>query len=93
LVGFFVAAWKVPRFWCRYACPTGAMMAIFQKYSLAGIKRDPVKCMKCPHCEVKCPMQINILDLPWEKFNDPECIMCMECVDACPHGSLSPKFP
>lgn len=93
LVGFFGAAWKVPRFWCRYACPTGALMAVFQKYSYAGIKRDPVKCTKCPHCEVKCPMQINILDLPWEKFNDPECIMCMECVDACPHGSLAPKFP
>ncbi len=93
LVGFFAAAWKVPRFWCRYACPTGALMSVFQKYSLAGIKRDPVKCTKCPHCEVKCPMQINILDLPWEKFNDPECIMCMECIDACPHGSLSPKFP
>jgi ferredoxin-type protein NapH len=93
LVAFFGAAWKVPRFWCRYVCPTGALMAVFQKYSYAGIKRDPVKCMKCPHCEVKCPMQINILDLPWEKFNDPECIMCMECVDACPHGSLSPKFP
>jgi len=93
LIGFFGAAWKVPRFWCRYVCPTGALMAIFQKYSYAGIKRDPVKCTKCPHCEVKCPMQINILDLPWEKFNDPECILCMECVDACPHGSLSPKFP
>jgi polyferredoxin len=93
LAGFFGAAWKVPRFWCRYACPTGALMAVFQKYSYAGIKRDPVKCTKCPHCEVKCPMQINILDLPWEKFNDPECIMCMECVDACPHGSLAMKFP
>ena len=93
LVGFFGAAWKVPRFWCRYICPTGALMAIFQRHSLAGVKRDPVKCTKCPHCEVKCPMQINILDLPWEKFNDPECIMCMECIDACPHGSLSPKFP
>ena len=93
LLGFFGAAWKVPRFWCRYVCPTGALMAIFQRYSLAGIKRDPVKCTKCPHCEVKCPMQINILDLSWEKFNDPECIMCMECIDACPHGSLSPKFP
>lgn len=93
LVGFFAAAWKIPRFWCRYICPTGALMAIFQKNSLVGIKRDPVKCTKCPHCEVRCPMQINILDLPWEKFNDPECIMCMECVDACPHGSLSPKFP
>jgi ferredoxin-type protein NapH len=93
LVGFFGAAWRVPRFWCRYACPTGALMAVFQKYSLVGMKRDPVKCTKCPHCEVRCPMQINILDLPWEKFNDPECILCMECVDACPHGSLSPKFP
>jgi polyferredoxin len=93
LVAFFGAAWRVPRFWCRYVCPTGALMAVFQTYSYAGIKRDPVKCMKCPHCEVRCPMQINILDLPWEKFNDPECIMCMECIDACPHGSLSPKFP
>ena len=93
LLGFFGAAWKVPRFWCRYVCPTGAMMAVFQKYSVAGLKRDPVKCTKCPHCEIKCPMQINILDLPWEKFNDPECIMCMECVDACPHGSLSLKAP
>ncbi|HXX72519.1 MAG TPA: 4Fe-4S binding protein [Candidatus Acidoferrales bacterium] len=93
LIGFFCAAWRVPRFWCRYVCPTGAMMAVFQKYSVAGLKRDPVKCTKCPHCEIKCPMQINILDLPWEKFNDPECIMCMECVDACPHGSLSIKAP
>ncbi len=93
LVGLFAAAWKIPRFWCRYACPTGALMAVFQKCSLTGMKRDPVKCMKCPHCEVKCPMQISILDLPWEKFNDPECILCMECVDACPHGSLSPRFP
>jgi len=93
LLGFFGAAWKVPRFWCRYICPTGAMMAVFQKYSLTGLKRDPVKCTKCPHCEIKCPMQINILDLPWEKFNDPECIMCMECIDACPHGSLSLKAP
>ncbi len=93
LVGFFGAAWKVPRFFCRYVCPTGALMAVFQKHSLVGIKRDPVKCTKCPHCEVKCPMQIKILDLPWEKFNDPECIMCMECIDACPHGSMNLKFP
>jgi len=93
LLGFFGAAWKVPRFFCRYICPTGALMAILQKYSFAGIKRDPVKCTKCPHCEIRCPMQINILDLSWEKFNDPECIMCMECIDACPHGSLGLKFP
>jgi polyferredoxin len=93
LAVFFYGAYKIPRFWCRYLCPMGAAMAVMQKNSYLGIARDPVKCSKCPHCEIACPMQIKILDLPWEKFNDPECIMCMECVDSCPHGSLKPKFP
>jgi len=90
---FFYGAYKVPRFWCRYLCPVGAKMAPFQKYSFLGMKRDPVKCSKCPHCEAACPMQIRILSLPWEKFNDPECILCGECADACVNNSLSYKFP
>lgn len=93
LVTFIYGAYKVPRFWCRYLCPVGAKMAPFQKFSFLGMKRDPVKCSKCPHCEVSCPMQIKILDLPWEKFNDPECVLCGECADACPQNSLSFKFP
>jgi polyferredoxin len=92
LVVFFYGAYKVPRFWCRYLCPVGAKMAPFQKYSFLGMKRDPVKCSKCPHCEAACPMQIRILTLPWEKFNDPECILCGECADACVNNSLSYKF-
>jgi polyferredoxin len=90
---FLYGSYKVPRFWCRYLCPVGAKMAPFQKYSFLGLKRDPVKCSKCPHCEAACPMQIRILSLPWEKFNDPECILCGECVDACVNNSLSYKFP
>jgi len=93
LFTFFYGAYKVPRFWCRYLCPVGAKMAPFQKYSFLGMKRDPVKCSKCPHCEAACPMQIRILALPWEKFNDPECILCGECADACPNHSLNYKFP
>lgn len=93
LLVFFYGAYKVPRFWCRYLCPVGAKMAPFQKYSFLGMKRDPVKCSKCPHCEAACPMQIRILALPWEKFNDPECILCGDCADACPNNSLNYKFP
>jgi ferredoxin-type protein NapH len=93
LLVFFYGAYKVPRFWCRYLCPVGAMMAPFQNYSFLGMRRDPVKCSKCPHCEIACPMQIRILTLPWEKFNDPECILCGECIDACVNNSLSFKFP
>lgn len=93
LVVFFYAAYRVPRFWCRYICAVGAKMAPFQKYSFLGMRRDPVKCSKCPHCEAACPMQIRILSLPWEKFNDAECILCGDCADACPLNSLSYKFP
>jgi len=93
LVGFVYAAWRIPRFWCRYVCPVGAIMAVTQKNSLLGMHRDPIKCSECKECETACPMQIPILDLDWKKFNDSECILCMACIDACPSGALSPKFP
>jgi polyferredoxin len=92
ILSFFFASYKIPRFWCRYLCPTGALMALFQSFSMLGMKREPVKCSRCPHAEPSCPMQIKILDMPWEKFNHPECIFCMECADACPNNSLGPKF-
>jgi ferredoxin-type protein NapH len=93
LVGFIYAAWRIPRFWCRYICPVGAIMAVTQKNSLLGMHRDPVKCSECKECETACPMQVPILDLDFKKFNDSECILCMACIDACPAGALSPKFP
>ena len=93
LIGFIYAAWRIPRFWCRYICPVGGIMAVFQKNSLLGMHRDPIKCSNCKECETACPMQIPILDLDWKKFNDSECILCMACIDACPAGALSPKFP
>ena len=93
LLGALYAAWRIPRFWCRYICPVGAIMAVFQKNSMLGMHRDPVKCTDCRECEDACPMQVPIMDLDWKKFNDSECILCMACVDACPSGALSPKFP
>lgn len=93
LLGALYAAWRIPRFWCRYICPVGAIMAVFQKNSMLGMHRDPVKCSDCRECEDACPMQVPIMDLDWKKFNDSECILCMACVDACPSGALSPKFP
>jgi polyferredoxin len=92
LGALLIGAYSIPWFWCRYLCPVGALMGIFSRLSLLGMSRNPLKCEKCPYCEKKCPMQIRILDLPWQKFNDQECILCMECVDACPHGALRPKF-
>jgi len=85
----------VPRSWCRYFCPHGAIMAILNKFSFIGLRRDPVKCAKggCRLCVEVCPMRVPILDLPWEKFSHSECIYCMKCVDACRDRAIRLKYP
>lgn len=90
-----VFAALVPRGFCRYLCPHGAIMATLNRFSFIGLRRDPVKCSKgaCRLCVEVCPMDIRILDLPWEKFSDPECIYCLKCVDACEHSALRLRYP
>ena len=92
LLLLFLGSASVTRFWCRYLCPLGGLMAIFAKVSLIGLKRDPVKCLKCPHCERACIMEVKILGRSWHKLSDFDCIMCMECADACPQGALKPTL-
>jgi len=95
MIGIIVLAAYIPRSWCRYFCPNGALMGFLSRFGFLGLKRDPVKCTKatCRSCVEVCPMLVPILDLPWEKFNHPECIYCLKCVDACSTKAIKPKFP
>lgn len=95
MIGIIVLAVYIPRSWCRYFCPNGALMGFLSRFGFLGLKRDPVKCTKatCRSCVEVCPTLVPILDLPWEKFNHPECIYCLKCVDACSTKAIKPKFP
>ncbi len=95
MIGVVVLAMYIPRSWCRYFCPHGAALAFLNRFSFLGLKRDPVKCTKvgCRACVEACPMKVPILELPWEKFTDPECIYCLKCVSACTTNAIRPKFP
>ena len=95
MISVLVFSAYVPRGWCKYFCPHGAIMAIMNKFSFLGLRRDLVKCVKgeCHLCVEACPMNVRILDLPWEKFSDPECIYCMKCVDVCPDKAIKIKYP
>lgn len=95
MIAILVLAAYVPRSWCRYFCPHGAIMAMLNKFSFIGLRRDPVKCERggCRLCVAACPMRVPILDMPWEKFSHEECIYCMKCVDACKDKAIRLKYP
>ena len=95
MVIVLVFAVYVPRSFCRYLCPHGAIMAFMNTFSFIGLRREPFKCEKggCRSCVLVCPTRVPILDLPWEKFSHPECIYCMKCVDACEHGAIKLTYP
>ena len=90
-----ILAAYIPRSWCKYFCPNGALMALLSRFSFLGLKREITKCTRaeCRICIEACPMKVRITELSWEKFSDPECIYCLKCVDECPTKAIKLKFP
>lgn len=78
-----------PRFWCRYLCPAGAVLAIA---SLKPFRRRRVgrECTSCGMCSRKCPMGA-IGDDPMTTSHS-ECIQCRVCAEVCPAGAVSFPF-
>jgi len=79
----------VPQGYCRWFCPTGALMGYFSKNSILGISRDPVRCTNCGDCETACPMGVPILDYSHKKVTDSMCTNCGDCIDACNYNAIN----
>ena len=86
---FLVILWssmRVTRFWCRSLCPLGALLGAVSRWSILGLHKDASTCDKCSRCLLNCQGGDDpIGGAPWRKS---ECLMCMNCVGSCPHGSL-----
>lgn len=72
-----VGALFVERPWCRFACPYGALLGLFNKIRIFKIRRVPSTCIDCGSCDRACPMGLDISHV--EVVSDPLCISCMEC--------------
>jgi polyferredoxin len=70
----------VERFSCKYLCPLGATVAVFNRVAPLHVAVDPLRCNQCGRCEVECPM--DIADV-YANTNNLECIRCLECVVTC----------
>jgi uncharacterized protein with FMN-binding domain/Pyruvate/2-oxoacid:ferredoxin oxidoreductase delta subunit len=76
-----VGAMFIERFFCRYLCPLGAILAVVSKFKIMNISKPSEKCGKCQLCTVNCPMGINLSKV--EAVDSGECISCLKCVDVC----------
>ncbi|RLE38221.1 hypothetical protein DRJ23_04960 [Candidatus Acetothermia bacterium] len=78
----------ISRFWCRYLCPMGALLSLFNRVSFLHLKLDTNRCSRCGECARACPMGLK----PHEEYDTHNCIKCGECTTACPLDALELTF-
>jgi len=87
-VGFLVANWWIPRFFCRAICPLGALLGVFSRFAIWRIDRDPVRCTDCDLCLKSCEGASD----PHKDLRKSECFVCLNCIEECPHDALTFRF-
>jgi polyferredoxin len=80
LITFIVTSILVERFWCKYLCPLGAVLAVFNKITPLRLKVNESRCVDCGRCNTECPMDIEDAHA---NSRDLECVQCLECLETC----------
>ena len=77
-VGLLLAAGLfVERFFCRFLCPLGAVLAVAGRFHVFDwLKRRPECGNPCHICEKSCPL--GAIE-PTGKINMTECLQCLDC--------------
>lgn len=100
---FMSVIWE-RRAWCRYWCPIGGMNGLMAKLSLLELRArqgvcsaecDTYTCYKGGPAvppegqeSTGCPLYSH----PAQLTDNRNCVLCMECLRACPHKSIELKF-
>ena len=73
--------------WCKYLCPYGAILGLFNLFRIFKIRRENSTCIHCKACDKACPMNITVSES--NVVRDHQCISCMKCTSesSCPVDS------
>jgi MauM/NapG family ferredoxin protein len=77
------------RFWCRYLCPAGALLALLARWNLVKVKVNEEKCTQCKICTLHCQTQAT--PFPNKDWQPAECVYCYSCASQCPTKAIT--FP
>ncbi len=74
-----LASLKVPRFFCRFLCPLGALLGVLSRTAVYRIGKLKHPCADCGLCNRDCEGACD----PGGEIRTSECLMCMNCLEGC----------
>jgi len=81
LAGLVLLGFVRRRFYCRYVCPTGALLSVVGWASPFGRRVAGAECTECKRCRNVCRM--GAIGGRGEATAQAECNLCMDCLTAC----------
>jgi len=92
LVAILAPSVYIPRFFCRFICPLGALLEPLSKYKMLRIYRNPKQSKDELNKVLSdvCPMGVQIQNEESEFIDHPGCVQCGKCVTESPR-TLFPK--
>lgn len=87
LVIVVISAWRGGRAYCNSFCPVGTLLGEVSRASLLRMRIDTDRCVSCGVCSRKC--KGSCIDPKSHTIDVTRCVVCFDCLDACPHGAIS----
>ncbi len=75
----------VPRFYCRFVCPAGALFGILSRFAVWRVGKTKNECVDCGLCEKNCEGACS----PTSQIRSTECVLCMNCLKDCRHHLMT----
>ena len=69
----------IPRFYCRFICPLGALFGILGRFAIWRIGKNQSECTDCKLCERSCEGGCE----PSGNIRISECVLCFNCRRDC----------